>query len=173
MTCREVSPVGTMDIEHLATSTTIEGAHSAVGRRGKGEVHPRIPISELKPCYMRDCDITVTVTCFSYRRPSQVTPWWHNARHFHLPLSILYLSTHAFSTYTFFVFRCLRTGLRAIELSLHRRRELEPSARRRSRMPRKSSGWWKQGLVSTYFLSRPFSFSQLFSQELEGRSLMP
>ena len=69
LTCREVSPVGTMNIEHLATSTTVEGAHSAVGRRGKGEVHPGIPISELKPRNIRDCDITVTVTRFSYRRP--------------------------------------------------------------------------------------------------------
>ena len=80
LTCREVSPVGTMNIEHLATSTTVEGAHSAVGRRGKGEVHPGIPISELKPCYIRDCDIIVTVTRFAYRRPLSVTPQWHNAR---------------------------------------------------------------------------------------------
>ena len=97
LTCREVSPVGTMDIEHLATSTTIEGAHSAVGRRGKHEVHPRIPISELKPRNIRDCDITVMVTRFSYRRPSQVTPQWHHA--FPSPFSILF---HTVYPHTYF-----------------------------------------------------------------------
>ena len=58
-----------MDIEDLATPTTIEGAHSADGRRGKGEGHPEIPIFGLKPCYICDRDVTVTVTRFAYRRP--------------------------------------------------------------------------------------------------------